>query len=192
MIPFDHSNISLGIYRAKAVKVDEPVIEILRIKSMRKPSYLQEVRLATGQKEYAATTYDFLYSIASQTLFTDLPKDKVASIVSSDNFNINVRLKPVNDKRKNKGHTSVLLSSPREYQFEVLGYPSEKYIGLSKKTLLEDDISILEDLIVKVNPNDMIYWRNKIDELRRANILEEFIQEVVKDNMRRPGFEPGF
>lgn len=192
MEPFDHSRITNSFYKAKAVKVEEYLLELLKIKSNRNPSYLQEMRIVSGQNKYALTTYDFLYNIASQTIFPDIPPNNVATIVGSDNFNINVRLKPVVDKRKNKRHISVLLSAPREYYFEILGYPLEKYIGLSKKTLLEDDLSILEDLIVKVEPDDVTYWRNKIDDLMQFNNLWKDIQNISEDIMRRPGFEPGF
>ena len=191
MIPFDHSNISYSFYKAKAVKVGDPVIDLLKIKSMRNPGHLQEKRLLEGRKEYAVTTYEFLYNIASRTLFPDISEDSISSIVRSDNFNIEVRLKPVEDKRKNKEHVHVLLSAPRQYQFETLGYPLEKYVGLAKKTLVKSELSILEDLIIKVPPSEVIYWRNKIDELKENNSLEKYIHDIVKDFMRRPGFEPG-
>lgn len=193
---FDNSIIAHSIYKARALVVGDFLTELLRANSMIKPSYLQEIRLANKQNEYALAPYGFLRKIASHTLLPDVPEEKIDDIVCSDNFNINVTIRSLDNKFGHvKRGASILLSCPKNQDESLMDFPKEgEYIGLPRKLFKKEDFSFLENLIVYVNPQDVLYWRNRLSTMefeRESKSDKDSIEHILDDILRRPGFEPG-
>ncbi len=166
MESFDHSVIAYSIYRAQAVEIKDIVLDMLRLNTIREASFLQEIRLSNRPNEYAYTSYDFLRKIACHTLFPHIPDNEADNIVKSDSFNVSVHIKPVNDKKRYKRKSSrFLLATLKGHEPEFL---FAEYIGLSKKWFEKEDVPYLEDLIVCVDSQDVMLWRNYEKTLRES------------------------
>lgn len=194
MKSFDNSIIARSIYKARALVVGDFFADILRANSMMKPSYLQEMRLANRQNEYAITSYSFLHKIASHTIFFDMPDESIDEVVSSNNFNISATIRSLDNRAGyRKKQASVLLSAPKNQDESLMDFPKEgEYIGLPRKLFKKEDFSFLENLIVSVDPQDVLYWRNHSSKMEFERESKcDHIADALDDALRRPGFEPG-
>lgn len=184
---FDHSKISFSIYRAKAVPANDAMLEIMSYMSSKKPSYFQQMRLNRGRPEHAVTTYEFLHKIASHTLFPGLPAEKVDAIADAEDFTIGVDVSPIGVKRKRDSKIRLQLSNPKDYNIFQEGGCGE-FIGISKKTLEEQDIPLLANLVVSVNPIDVVYWNKHMDRIKS----EDDMRSIIEDTVRRQDFQDKF
>jgi len=166
MESFDHSIIAYSIYTAPAVIANDNVLDMLKIKTIKKVSFLQEIRLSNRPNEYAYTSYNFLRKIACHTLFPHIPDNEANNIVRSDSFNVSVHIRPVNHEKRYKRKSSrFLLATLRGHEPDFL---FAEYIGLSRKWFEEEDMPYLEDLIVCVDPQDVMLWRTYEKTLRKS------------------------
>ena len=196
MKPFDNSTIAHSIYKAKAIVVGDFFNNILRANSKASHSYLQEMRVASKQGEYALTPYNFLRKIASHTLLPNIPENKVDEIVGSNNFNVSVSIRSLDNIGHRKRQVSVLLSSPKNKDEFLMEFPTEgEYVGLSRSLFKKEDFSFLESLIISIDPIDMIYWKGRekkiLESMKEQSYDRNSIIDALDDVLRRPGFEPG-
>ncbi|NIO43955.1 MAG: hypothetical protein GTN36_00135, partial [Candidatus Aenigmarchaeota archaeon] len=166
MRAFDHSKIASSIYTARAIQVREILLDMLRLKTYQQPSFLQEIRLTTRPNEYLFTSPKFLQEITSHTLLPHLPQDEVNEIVSSDSFNISVRVRPLDNRKRDKRDLSTFLLATLEDQKP--DFPSENYVGLPEEWFERKRAAPFENLVVLVDPVDVYHWKNYEKTLRES------------------------
>lgn len=164
MKPFDHRKITPSIYTIQALPLSNYVFDVLKLKSSRQSSFIQEIRLNDKIENHAYTSPEFLCEVASSSLFPNISSHEVDKIVNSDAFNVKVWIKPIK-KTQNKKSTPFLLSTSSFQEHEIR---IEEYIGLPRSWCEKEKIFKYDNTVVSVDPVEIYYWRTHEETLKNT------------------------